>query len=353
MPNPKKNKNRKKRPTNYSWIIFGNIFFFFFVSASAFAAGALQRILFQHIFENKRITYKTENFNRQRGRDYGMGEGEGQTHFYFHFHFDFQCVRFRLECVATRSSQLARQQLTFSIFRLPEFLYFPFVVALSLSLLCCVFCVCCLAGYLWILIQVHVAEIKSKFLNLALHKPPPHPSNPQLHIPSSAFIYSYRGSHLQLVSILKAINPRSLSPCPALHCPAPSLAWCTPCAALKKISRCEWQFVSLASRHLPAPRSDTAHPSLFEGVFCVQQQQLKAVAANVSLSENVSAYLTQSFAPLHGAKKKTKTNRNTFLKLKFFFRSRRPRTTGMATLATCNCNHAMYSFCIRRRRVFA
>lgn len=47
-----------------------------------------------------------------------MKDGETHSHFYFHFHFDFQCVRFRLECVA-------RQQLTFSIFRLPGFL-FPF-----------------------------------------------------------------------------------------------------------------------------------------------------------------------------------------------------------------------------------
>lgn len=280
-----------------------------------------------------------------------MGEGEGQTHFYFHFHFDFQCVRFRLECVATRSSQLARQQLTFSIFRLPEFLYFPFVVALSLSLICCVFCVCCLAGYLWILIQVHVAEIKSKFLNLDLHKPPPQPSNPQLHIPISASIYSYRGSHLQLVSILKAINPRSLSPCPALPCPFTRLTH-----AMRSPQKNLSLWVTVRQLSQQAPPRTPLRPSTsltVRGCFLCP-----AAAAQGSSCKCISIWKCicvahPKFCPFARSKKKTKTNRNTFLKLKFFFRSRRPRTTGMATLATCNCNHAMYSFCIRRRRVFA
>lgn len=176
MPNPKKNKNRKKE----AYKLFMNNFwkhFFFFVPASASAAGALQRILFQHIFENKRITYKTENFNRLRGKDWGRDRGGGEdrrisisisTSIYSACAFDLS------------ASRLAAREATINIFHFPVARVFVslFVISLFLSLLCCLLCVCCLAGYLWILIQVHVAEMKSKFLNLDLHKPPPQPKQP-------------------------------------------------------------------------------------------------------------------------------------------------------------------------------
>lgn len=83
---------------------------------------------------------------------------------------------------------------------------------------------------------------------------------------------------------------------------------------------------------------------------------------NVSLSENVSVAAAVSatvssvfrspkilfvfFAtlPLESKKKPEHVS-----KIEILF-SKRPTTTttGIATLATCNCNHAMYSFCIRR-----
>lgn len=73
--------------------------------------------------------------------------------------------------------------------------------------------------------------------------------------------------------------------------------------------------------------------------------------AKVSLSENVSVAASVSeylFSRCSERKKQLKH----VSKIEILF-SERPtttarKTTGMATLATCNCNHAMYSFCIRR-----
>lgn len=86
------------------------------------------------------------------------------------------------------------------------------------------------------------------------------------------------------------------------------------------------------------------------------------ICVNVSLSENVSVaaavsatvssvfrspkilFFFSATLPLESKKKPEHVS-----KIEILF-SKRPTTTttGIATLATCNCNHAMYSFCIRR-----
>lgn len=101
------------------------------------------------------------------------------------------------------------------------------------------------------------------------------------------------------------------------------------------------------------------YPSVSEGVFCLartekcpaRQQQLKA--AHVSLSENVSATLCPKFCsfslpPSHWRVEQKKPEHVSKIEILFSKRPTTTTTTGAATLATCNCNHAMYSFCIRR-----
>lgn len=176
-------------------------------------------------FQNKRITYKTENFNTQADREtewLGGGGSEGRRDA-FAFLFPFP-LRFSVRALST----WVRREATINIFHFPVARFFVSLLPLCFPLLLpskfsCSSCCCCsysfsavtfvcfLAGYLWILIQVHVAEMKPKFPDADLHKPPPLPATPPTITSSAssvvaAAIFSSR-AHFES-------NQSEISPCP-------------------------------------------------------------------------------------------------------------------------------------------
>lgn len=99
--------------------------FFFCVSASVSLARSNE---FRFNTFSTQKNYLENGKLQQTDEDTGVGGGmeneQTHSHFYFHFHFDFQCVRFRLECVAARSSQPATREATINIFHFPVARFF-------------------------------------------------------------------------------------------------------------------------------------------------------------------------------------------------------------------------------------